>query len=108
MRTEAAMVTARPLNFAARNAKRLTGLTRTKAAVQDSFSPATLPIASRIAVRTPTWLRFLISWATASLIVGVGTWMSIELAASLTMSGVYLASTGDASPNRRKITATTG
>src|ERR1700693_6078610 len=34
--------------------------------------------------------------------------MSIELAASLTMSGVYLASTGDASPKSRKITATTG
>src|SRR5437899_1361776 len=34
--------------------------------------------------------------------------MSIELAASLTMSGVYLASTGDASPKSKKITATTG
>ena len=35
-RTAAAMVMVRPLNFAARNAKRLTGLTRTNAAVPDS------------------------------------------------------------------------
>ena len=37
-----------------------------------SFSVATEPIVTRIAMRTPNWPTFLVNWATASATAGAG------------------------------------
>ena len=59
--------------LALRNAAREMGLVSRKDAVPRSFSAATEPIVTRIAVRTPNWPMFLVNWATASAVVGAGT-----------------------------------
>ena len=67
-----------PASLATRYAAREAGLLSTSAAVPRSFSVATLPIASRMAVRMPAWPTFFSTWSTASLTVGVGNEMSNE------------------------------
>ncbi len=69
--------------LAPRKAPRPSGLVRMNAAVPRSFSPATLPIVTRMAMKTPNWPRFLVSWVTASRATGSGItpWKSAPPAA---------------------------
>ena len=58
--------------FAATKAPRPIGFVSRKAAVPRSFSVATAPIVTRIAMTTPNWPTFLVNWMTASATVGSG------------------------------------